>query len=714
MRYCPSCHSVYPSDFRTCPKDQTELLTASELQPGMVLRGKYEILAKLGAGGMATVYRARHLAFGEVRAIKVVNSRLADDEDFLRRFRNEAVVTRRLHHPNAVRVDDLDTTEEGRPFIVMEYVEGLNLREVIRRDGALSLRRAVRIARQVASALAAAHELGIVHRDIKPDNILLTGAGETETAKVLDFGIARVIEGALGDSHPATRTGMVVGTPQYISPEQAMGRRGSDLDGRADLYSLGVALYEMVTGRLPFESDTAMGIILHHLQTLPTPPHEIRPDLGIPAPLSDVLMRALEKDRDKRFASANDMGAALDAVLALPLPERPQPAAAASGPPRPATPVPIPADIDRQETRVMPRTPPAGGTAAVPAVATAPRTPPPVPSTPAPRPTPASASRPPASWTPVPSPTVVSGGGGRMATPPPLPPPAGAPSLSAPTGVFAPPGARRRRWWLWVAAAGVFFMFMKGRSRAPDRHDAQPSPSAEAGAAESGRSDPQIHDDVKRALRGNPRLRREDIDVDVDEGVVTLTGHASSAAVAREAEQMARGVAGVREVANTIEAEDAQAMPHPGASAEGFPVPPGVPRPPSASIHPIIPGVTAEHVQEMLREGHRAMDRGAPEEALAIFGSVLVMDPTNKEARDGMRDAGKAMGARGKVDREQLQQRLEKERALREQALRERLEQDAAARAQAQRDRDQAQRDRERARERERRRGPSPSPSPSS
>ena len=164
MRYCPSCHSVYPNEFRTCPKDQSELLAASELQPGMVLRGKYEILGKLGAGGMAAVYRARHLAFGEVRAIKVVNTRLADDEEFLRRFRNEAVIARRLQHANAVRVDDLDTTEDGRPFIVMEFVEGRNLREVIRHEGPLSLRRAVTLARHVASALAAAHEqIGRAH-----------------------------------------------------------------------------------------------------------------------------------------------------------------------------------------------------------------------------------------------------------------------------------------------------------------------------------------------------------------------------------------------------------------------------------------------------------------------------------------------------------------------------------------------------------------------
>jgi serine/threonine protein kinase len=668
VRYCPSCHSVFPNEFRTCPKDQSDLLTASELQPGMVLRGKYEILGKLGAGGMAAVYRARHLAFGEVRAIKVVNNRLADDEDFLRRFRNEAVVARRLQHPNAVRVDDLDMTEDGRPFIVMEYVEGQNLREVIRHQGPLSLRRSVVIARQVAAALAAAHELGIIHRDIKPDNILLTGSGETETAKVLDFGIAKMRESALGDSGAvATRTGMVVGTPQYISPEQAMGRRGSELDGRADLYSLGVVLYEMVTGRLPFESDTAMGVILHHLQTPPPEPREVRPDLGIPDALSGVLMQALQKDPSRRFASAAAMATALQGVLALPLPERPGVMdAAASGSQRPPTPPPVPFDIDRHETRVMPRTPPGPASYAGPAPAAARRTPPPIPHTPAPSPT-MSAPAPP-SWTPVPASTVRSSPGGpgsAGAIPPPLPPPL----PGAPTSVFEPPrgrGRRKRRWWLWLVAAAVFFSFFHRDSSKSKRREAPPAPSPAAGDSVDGDlravQDGAIAIAVQRALRSNPRTRRQDIEVDVEDGVVSLSGKATAGA-AREAETMARKVDGVKDVVSTIDVEEAEAPEraenpertenperpegpegargprgHPPGEPRAIPVPPMPPFPRGR------PSADPATVQRLLREAHAAMKAGNAGEAMGKFGAVLGMDPDNGEAKQGLKDATILLG----------------------------------------------------------------------
>jgi serine/threonine protein kinase len=314
MKVCDTCHSSYPTAFTTCPKDQTVLHTASELMPGLIIRDKYEIVERIGAGGMAVVYKAKHVAFNEVHALKVVSSRMLDDEGFLHRFRNEAIITRKLHHVNAVRVDDIDSTEDGRPFIVMEYVRGDNLRNVIQKHGPMRLPRALHIARQVAQALAAAHHLGITHRDIKPDNIILMEQPDGhDLVKVLDFGIAKVRESTLGAGagYTPTHTGMVVGTPQYISPEQALGKHGNDIDGRADLYSLGVVLYEMVTGQLPFESDTPMGLLLHHIQTPPRPPNLLRPDLKIPEPISKLLLKSLAKKPEDRFQSAEEMLAAL-------------------------------------------------------------------------------------------------------------------------------------------------------------------------------------------------------------------------------------------------------------------------------------------------------------------------------------------------------------------------------------------------------------------
>ena len=314
MKYCDKCRSSYPNEFNVCPIDNSALRVTSELIPGMTIRDKYLILDKVGEGGMGAVYGARHLAFNEIRALKVVHQSFAEDRTFIRRFKTEAIVARKLQHPNAVRIDDLDSTEDGRPFIVMEMVEGCNLKTLIGQVGVFPESRALSITIQTADALAAAHRLGIVHRDIKPDNILVTpGADGSDLVKVADFGIARVHEGAidLGSGYSATRSGIIVGTPQYLSPEQAMGRHGDQIDGRADLYSLGIVLYVMLTGQLPFESDTPMGFLLHHVQTQPVAPHVARPDLKISPALSAVLMKALEKDRAKRFASAEEMAQAM-------------------------------------------------------------------------------------------------------------------------------------------------------------------------------------------------------------------------------------------------------------------------------------------------------------------------------------------------------------------------------------------------------------------
>ncbi len=623
MKYCDACHSAYPDDFNICPRDQGALRQATDLLPGMVIRGKYEILSKVGAGGMASVYKARHLAFGEVLALKLVGTRLAHDPDFLKRFRNEAVITRRLHHPNAVRVEDLDATEDGRPFIVMEYVDGRSLRELVRTDGPQPLARAVAVARQVCAALAAAHALGITHRDIKPDNILLgRGPDGAEHVKVLDFGIAKVRESTEGEGegYTPTRTGMIVGTPQYISPEQAMGKRGEEVDGRADLYSLGVVLYEMVTGRLPFQSDTAMGMLLHHLQTAPTPPDLARPDLAIPAPLSDVLMRALQKDRERRYASASEMLQALDAVAALPLPAAPPlewPAAPVATPPsvrtpssqattpRPLTPTQL-AEIEAQPTKMFPGTPP-----------------------------------------PVPAPTMLSGP---------------ATVLNAATRPPGPPRARRRK-WPWVVG-GLLLIGCCGKlveRPAP----APPAPSSaektaeelaqaliKAGIERALQQDPGAQDDkiegmVEERLAASRVTQEHDLNVKVHDRVVTLDGDVPDQSVALVAEALAETGPGVERIDNRIKAPVASAR----SGARGpAPAPPGappltVPVPPApAGVGPVAPGSPeAQAIAELLKKARKAVAENRPEEAMGHYGAIMAIDHTNEEARNGMQRAALGM-----------------------------------------------------------------------
>lgn len=317
VKYCAACHATYPSDVNTCPVDRASLRTTSELIDGLVIRGKYEILNRIGVGGMAWVYRVRHLAFDEIRAIKVLRSSMAEDEDFVRRLKSEAVITRRLRHPNAVQVEDFDQMEDGRPFIVMEYVEGPDVRNLLQQTGPMPVGRVLRIAAQVLSALNAAHSIGIIHRDIKPDNIILIPeADSSDFVKVLDFGIAKLREAKAGQLG-LTRTGFIICTPEYASPEQV--EASSNMDGRSDLYSLGIVMYEMLTGNLPFRADSQMAMLLQQLNSDPVPPDEKYPALNIPRPVSQMVMKALAKDAAARFQSANEM---LSAVRRL-IPEYP-------------------------------------------------------------------------------------------------------------------------------------------------------------------------------------------------------------------------------------------------------------------------------------------------------------------------------------------------------------------------------------------------------
>ncbi|HET9409556.1 MAG TPA: protein kinase [Candidatus Sulfotelmatobacter sp.] len=320
MKYCVTCHRTYPTTLEVCPSDQMALQIAHEFQPGMIIRNKYEILGRIGVGGMGFVYRGRHITFNELCAIKIVNDDIAGDPNFLQRFQTEAIVTRRLRHPNAVRVDDFDYTDDARPFIVMELVEGRNIAQVLQESGVFAVSRATRIGVQVARALGAAHKLGIVHRDIKPGNIVLAADEQgQETAKVLDFGIAKLREAA-GDARPdMTVTGMVVGTPSYMSPEQFMGKKAAgEIDGRTDIYSLGIVLYQMLTAQLPFEGETLYSLMMQHLEGNVCAPHELKPQLNIPERLSRTIVKAISKSRERRYQTAEEFAMALEEAAAPP------------------------------------------------------------------------------------------------------------------------------------------------------------------------------------------------------------------------------------------------------------------------------------------------------------------------------------------------------------------------------------------------------------
>jgi serine/threonine-protein kinase len=327
MKRCPSCHSNLPSDYTHCPRDGNPLLSVAEWTEGSLVRGKYRILAKVGEGGMASVYKAMHTRFNELRALKVISPELAGDANFVRRFEQEAIVTRKLQHPNAVRVDDIDEAEDGRPFIVMEYVEGRSLKEVIEQEAPMTLPRVSAIVQQTAAALNAAHAVGLVHRDIKPGNIALAWLTDAsgvrgEMVKVLDFGIAKLKEVRLDTKTRSvhlslTDTGMMIGTPAYMSPEQAKGVKGDQLDGRSDIYSLGVVMYQMLSADLPLKADSTLEQLMAHLNTPPRPIREVRPD--IPPEFAAVVMRCLEKNRDLRPANGADLMSELQLASSRPV-----------------------------------------------------------------------------------------------------------------------------------------------------------------------------------------------------------------------------------------------------------------------------------------------------------------------------------------------------------------------------------------------------------
>jgi eukaryotic-like serine/threonine-protein kinase len=270
---------------------------------GELVDGRYEIEDLVGTGGMSSVYRARDIVLERRVALKILHEHFSSDPEYVERFRREARAIARLNHPNIVTVIDRGDFR-GRQFIVFELVPGDNLKDVVRRYGPLPVPEALALTHQIARGLSFAHEHGVVHRDVKPQNVLLDEGG---TAKVTDFGIARSLEPGDG----LTQTGTVLGTSDYVSPEQVSGRR---VDARSDQYSLGVLLYELLTGELPYSADNFMAVAVRHLQDPVPSVRQRRPD--VPQRVDEVVARALAKRPEDRFPTMEAMMAALEAALA--------------------------------------------------------------------------------------------------------------------------------------------------------------------------------------------------------------------------------------------------------------------------------------------------------------------------------------------------------------------------------------------------------------
>jgi serine/threonine-protein kinase len=362
MRTCATCQKQYGDDLQACPEDGTSLLSEDELsatmtartaavgggmaqtappvvrsnasarstpggglrdsQPGApalsdslvgnTLSDRYEVTRKIGEGGMGVVYEARHLLIGKRVAIKVLLDKYAQKADIVARLQQEARLASSIGHEHIIDITDFGETHDGRTFVVMEYLEGESLSQLLAREGALPPARTVAIARQVASALGAAHGKGVIHRDVKPENVFIVRRSERDFAKVVDFGISKLsrpAEEGEGASPRLTHTGMVLGTPLYMSPEQARGE--DDLDHRIDVYALGVMMYETLTGEVPFRGGNYLSVISQVLSTEPRTPSQVRPDLQITPALEAVVLRAMAKNRDQRYASMAEVDADL-------------------------------------------------------------------------------------------------------------------------------------------------------------------------------------------------------------------------------------------------------------------------------------------------------------------------------------------------------------------------------------------------------------------
>jgi serine/threonine-protein kinase len=316
LKVCPQCGTEYPANARFCEIDGTALRSAAGGTDliGTIVADRYHILKKLGEGGMGQVYLAEHVKMGRKSALKVMHPGMKSDVDAVSRFNREAANASRIAHPNVAAVYDFGETPDGIIYLAMEFIDGPPLTSVVELQGALPPQRAADIVRQTAEALAVAHDMGIVHRDLKPDNIMIARTRDgRDLVKVVDFGIAKA---AGNEAQKVTKTGLVVGTPEYMSPEQLSGDK---LDGRSDIYSLALVAFNMLTGTLPFPSDSQQESMIMRLTDRPKSLTDMMPDRVWPADVQSVMDKALERDANARYQHATDFGMALyNAIQRMP------------------------------------------------------------------------------------------------------------------------------------------------------------------------------------------------------------------------------------------------------------------------------------------------------------------------------------------------------------------------------------------------------------
>lgn len=331
MKVCPKCNTVYKDEYIVCTKDGIKLeflsnesidlektqlgpqyvkdtINEKEIDPyiGKTIGGLYRIEKKLGEGGMGVVYVVEHINLNKKFAMKLVSKQVADNPEVIARLRHEAIATSKIEHDNIVNVINLDQTPEGDLYIIMELLKGEPLSNIIQKEGRLHPKRVIEIAIQVCKALEAAHKLGIVHRDLKPENIFIIDKEGKEFVKILDFGIS-LLKSKETEAVRLTKTGQILGTPLYMSPEQAQGR--TDIDHKTDIYSLGIIIYEMLTGSPPFTGDNYFQLLWQHVNAEP-PPLGTK-GIEVPNLLEKAVMKAIEKNKEDRFSSMEEFREAL-------------------------------------------------------------------------------------------------------------------------------------------------------------------------------------------------------------------------------------------------------------------------------------------------------------------------------------------------------------------------------------------------------------------